>query len=269
MLLIGRMSLHHSPFLLKKSEFIEQKSEKNRYNKSKKDSDQTEWEVQSMRLTFWEQTHEVDRQLFYLEVGDHKLLIDCGMEQGPNEFENQEIPVAASEIEAVLLTHAHIDHSGNLPLLYQRGFRGQIFATEATRDLAQIMLRDSAHIQMFEAEWRNRKGRRAGKAEVLPLYDMNDAEGAIQCLVGLPYEKEYHVNENVKIRFLDAGHLLGSSTIEVWVTEEGTEKKIVFSGDIGNKHQPLLRDPEYLKEADYVVMESTYGDRSMVRSRIM
>ena len=100
------------------------------------------------------------------------------MEQGPNEFENQEIPVAASEIEAVLLTHAHIDHSGNLPLLYQRGFRGQIFATEATRDLAQIMLRDSAHIQMFEAEWRNRKGRRAGKAEVLPLYDMNDAEGA-------------------------------------------------------------------------------------------
>ena len=215
-----------------------------------------------MRLTFLGATHEVTGSCFYLEVGDHKLLIDCGMEQGPNEFENQEIPVAASEIEAVLLTHAHIDHSGNLPLLYQRGFRGQIFATEATRDLAQIMLRDSAHIQMFEAEWRNRKGRRAGKAEVLPLYDMNDAEGAIQCLVGLPYEKEYHVNENVKIRFLDAGHLLGSSTIEVWVTEEGTEKKIVFSGDIGNKHQPLLRDPEYLKEADYVVMESTYGDRS-------
>ena len=215
-----------------------------------------------MRLTFLGATHEVTGSCFYLEVGEHKLLIDCGMEQGPDEFENQEIPVAASEIEAVLLTHAHIDHSGNLPLLYQRGFRGQIFTTEATRDLCQIMLRDSAHIQMFEAEWRNRKGRRAGKAEVLPLYDMNDAEGAIQCLVGLPYGKEYHVNENVRIRFVDAGHLLGSASIEVWVTEEGVEKKIVFSGDIGNKHQPLIRDPEYLKEADYVVMESTYGDRS-------
>ena len=142
-----------------------------------------------MRLTFLGATHEVTGSCFYLEVGEHKLLIDCGMEQGPDEFENQEIPVAASEIEAVLLTHAHIDHSGNLPLLYQRGFRGQIFTTEATRDLCQIMLRDSAHIQMFEAEWRNRKGRRAGKAEVLPLYDMNDAEGAIQCLVGLPYGK--------------------------------------------------------------------------------
>lgn len=215
-----------------------------------------------MRLTFLGATHEVTGSCFYLEVGEHKLLIDCGMEQGPDEFENQEIPVAASEIEAVLLTHAHIDHSGNLPLLYQRGFRGQIFTTEATRDLCQIMLRDSAHIQMFEAEWRNRKGRRAGKAEVLPLYDMNDAEGAIQCLVGLPYGKEYHVNENVRIRFVDAGHLLGSASIEVWVTEEGVEKKIVFSGDIGNINQPLIRDPVYIREADYVVMESTYGDRS-------
>ena len=215
-----------------------------------------------MRLTFIGADHEVTGSCHFLEVGDTKVLIDCGMEQGPDEFENQEIPVAASEIEAVLLTHAHIDHSGNLPLLYQRGFRGQIFTTEATRDLCQIMLRDSAHIQMFEAEWRNRKGRRAGKAEVLPLYDMNDAEGAIQCLVGLPYGKEYHVNENVRIRFVDAGHLLGSASIEVWVTEEGVEKKIVFSGDIGNIDQPLIRDPVYIREADYVVMESTYGDRS-------
>ena len=215
-----------------------------------------------MKLVFLGATHEVTGSCFYLEVGEHRLLVDCGMEQGPDEFENQEIPVAASEIEAVLLTHAHMDHAGNLPLLYQRGFRGQIFTTEATRDLCEIMLRDSAHIQMFEAEWRNRKGRRAGKQEVLPLYDMNDAEGAIQCLTGLPYGQEYTVNENIKIRFVDAGHLLGSASIEVWASEEGTEKKVVFSGDIGNEDQPLLRDPQYLESADYVVMESTYGDRS-------
>lgn len=215
-----------------------------------------------MKLTFLGATHEVTGSCFYLEAGEHKLLVDCGMEQGPDEFENQELPVAASDIEAVFLTHAHIDHSGRLPLLFQRGFRGQIFTTEATRDLCEIMLRDSAHIQMFEAEWKNRKGRRAGKEEVLPLYDMNDAEGAIRCLVGLPYEKEYYVNENIKIRFVEAGHLLGSSSIEVWITESGTEKKVVFSGDIGNKNQPLIRDPGHIRSADYVVMESTYGDRS-------
>lgn len=215
-----------------------------------------------MRCIFLGATHEVTGSCFYLEAGEHKILVDCGMEQGPDEFENQEIPVAASEIEAVLLTHAHIDHSGRLPLLYQRGFRGQIFTTEGTRDLCQIMLRDSAHIQMFEAEWKNRKGRRAGRAEVLPLYDMNDAEGAINCLVGAAYEKEIHINENMRVRFVDAGHLLGSASIEVWLQENGIEKKIVFSGDIGNTDQPLIRDPQYLKAADYVVMESTYGDRS-------
>ena len=216
----------------------------------------------SMKLTFLGATHEVTGSCFYLEAGKHKVLIDCGMEQGPDEFENQEIPVAASEIEMVFLTHAHIDHSGKLPLLYQRGFRGQIFTTNATRDLCEIMLRDSAHIQMFEAEWRNRKGRRAGKEEVVPLYDMDDANGAIGCLIGIPYGKEVHVADNIRIRFVDAGHLLGSSSIEVWVTEEGEERKIVFSGDIGNKNQPLIKDPTYLEAADYVVMESTYGDRS-------
>jgi metallo-beta-lactamase family protein len=215
-----------------------------------------------MRLIFLGATHEVTGSCFYLEAGKHKVLIDCGMEQGPDEFENQKIPVAPSEIEAVFLTHAHIDHSGLLPLLYQKGFRGQIFTTDTTRDLCKIMLRDSAHIQMFEAEWKNRKGRRAGKEEVLPLYNMDDAEGAISCIVGGSYHKEVFVNENMKICFTDAGHLLGSASVEVWVTENGQEKKIVFSGDIGNLHQPLIRDPEYLHSADYVVMESTYGDRS-------
>ena len=184
------------------------------------------------------------------------------MEQGPDEFENQEIPVAASDIDMVLLTHAHIDHSGKLPLLYQRGFRGQIFATRATADLCDIMLRDSAHIQMFEAEWKNRKGQRAGRAEVVPLYDINDAQGAINCLVGCDYDKKINLADGICIRFVDAGHLLGSSSIEIWIKENDVEKKIVFSGDIGNLNQPLIRDPQYVKDADYVVMESTYGDRS-------
>ena len=184
------------------------------------------------------------------------------MEQGPDEFENQEIPVAASDIDMVLLTHAHIDHSGKLPLLYQRGFRGQIFATRATADLCDIMLRDSAHIQMFEVEWKNRKGQRAGRAEVVPLYDINDAQGAINCLVGCDYDKKINLADGICIRFVDAGHLLGSSSIEIWIKENDVEKKIVFSGDIGNLNQPLIRDPQYVKDADYVVMESTYGDRS-------
>lgn len=143
-----------------------------------------------MRITFLGATHEVTGSCTYLEACGKHILIDCGMEQGPDEFENQEIPVAASDIDMVLLTHAHIDHSGKLPLLYQRGFRGQIFATRATADLCDIMLRDSAHIQMFEAEWKNRKGQRAGRAEVVPLYDINDAQGAINCLVGCDYDKK-------------------------------------------------------------------------------
>ena len=215
-----------------------------------------------MRITFLGATHEVTGSCTYLEACGKHILIDCGMEQGPDEFENQEIPVAASDIDMVLLTHAHIDHSGKLPLLYQRGFRGQIFATRATADLCDIMLRDSAHIQMFEAEWKNRKGQRAGRAEVVPLYDINDAQGAINCLVGCDYDKKINLADGICIRFVDAGHLLGSSSIEIWIKENNVEKKIVFSGDIGNLNQPLIRDPQYVKDADYVVMESTYGDRS-------
>ena len=216
----------------------------------------------NMKLIFLGATHEVTGSCTYLEADGKKILIDCGMEQGPDTYENEELPVPASDIDMVLLTHAHIDHSGKLPLLYQRGFRGQIFATRATTDLCDIMLRDSAHIQMFEAEWKNRKGKRAGREEVIPLYDMDDALGAIECFVSCEYHEILQISDQIKIRFVDAGHLLGSSSIEVWITEHGQETKIVFSGDIGNTHQPIIKDPEYLKDADYVVMESTYGDRS-------
>ena len=215
-----------------------------------------------MKITFIGATHEVTGSCYYLEAAGHKFLVDCGMEQGPDYYENAEIPVALGEIEFVLLTHAHIDHSGNLPAIYAKGFRGPVYATDATSHLCDIMLRDSAHIQMFEAEWRNRKGRRQGKPEFVPAYTMEDAMGVIRNFVGCPYNKAITPAEGISARFIDAGHLLGSASIELTIREEDTEKKIVFSGDIGNTCQPLIKDPEYLHHADYIVMESTYGDRS-------
>lgn len=214
-----------------------------------------------MKLMFSGAAHEVTGSCHYLEAADVKMLIDCGMEQGVDYYINQEIPVTPSELDYVLLTHAHVDHSGMIPLLYARGFRGQVLCTEATKELCDIMLRDSAHIQQFEAEWKNRKARRAGKPEVEPVYTMEDAIGAIGLFVGYSYNEIIQIAEGIEIRFKDIGHLLGSSSIEIWATEGDVTKKIVFSGDIGNKNQPILKDPEYTKDADYVVMESTYGDR--------
>lgn len=215
-----------------------------------------------MRLTFLGATHEVTGSCFLLEACGKRVLVDCGMEQGPDTFENMELPVNPADVDMVLLTHAHMDHSGKLPLLYKKGFDGQVFATNATADLCEIMLRDSAHIQMFEAEWKNRKGMRAGREPVEPLYDMDDAIGVFSCFVRCEYDKEIMIADGIQIHFVDAGHLLGSSSITVKIRENGVEKAVVFSGDIGNLHQPLIRDPQYLKHADYVVMESTYGDRS-------
>ena len=214
-----------------------------------------------MKLTFLGAAHEVTGSCYYLEAAGKKFLVDCGMEQGPNIYENKPIPVPAAELDFVLLTHAHIDHSGNLPALYAHGFRGPVYTTEATADLCDIMLRDSAHIQMMEAEWRTKKNRRAGKPDHIPPYTMEDALGLIQHLAGCPYNKVITLEEGIKVRFVDVGHLLGSASIEIWLTEGETEKKIVFSGDIGNLHQPLIKDPSYVEEADYVVMESTYGNR--------
>lgn len=220
-----------------------------------------------MRLTFSGAAHEVTGSCHYLEACGKKIFIDYGMEQGEDFFENQPVSAAAAEIDYVFLTHAHIDHSGLLPLLYAEGFRGTVFATNATRDLCDIMLRDSAHIQEFEAEWKNRKGRRAGKPEVVPLYSMEDAAGVLEQFAGCDYNKIIDVCPGIRIRFTDVGHLLGSSCIEVWVSENGLQKKIVFSGDVGNTHQPLIKDPSRVDEADYVVIESTYGDRSHGQTR--
>lgn len=215
-----------------------------------------------MKLEFIGADHEVTGSCHYLEVNDKHILVDFGMEQGTDLFVNQELPVNPADIDYVFITHAHIDHTGLLPLLYARGFRGEIFATKATNDLCSIMLRDSAHIQTAEAEWRNRKGRRSGKGDAIPLYTMGDAIEVMRLFIPCEYGKKISVCDNITIRFTDIGHLLGSASIEVWLTEEDISKKVVFSGDIGNKNQPLLREPQYTKDADYVVMESTYGDRS-------
>lgn len=215
-----------------------------------------------MKITFIGATHEVTGSCYYLEAAGRKFLVDCGMEQGPNYYENREIPVNPGELDFVLLTHAHMDHSGNLPAIYAKGFQGPVYATDATCNLCDIMLRDSAHIQMFEAEWRNRKGRRQGKPEFVPAYTMEDAMGVIRNFVPCPYEKVLTPAEGIFVRFVDAGHLLGSASIEILIREEDQERRIVFSGDIGNLNQPLIKNPTYLHQADYVVMESTYGDRS-------
>jgi len=222
-----------------------------------------------MKLTFIGAAHEVTGSCHYMHIAGKHVLVDYGMEQGVNLYENAELPVMESMIDYVFLTHAHIDHSGMLPKLYAKGFRGQVFATKGTSDLCSIMLRDSAHIQMAEAEWRNRKAQRSSKqAEFVPAYTMEDAEGAIKLLVPCSYGEEVEVADGIRIRFTDVGHLLGSSAIEVWVTEGDLTKKIVFSGDIGNVNQPLIKDPQFIEEADYVLIESTYGDRYHEKSQV-
>ena len=215
-----------------------------------------------MKLTFLGAAHEVTGSCTLVEAAGHRFLVDCGMEQGRDTYENEDLPCAPGEIEAVLLTHAHIDHSGRLPYLYKNGYRGPIYATDATTDLCDIMLEDSAHIQEQEAEWKNRKAQRSGREPVEPDYTVQDALAVMEQFRPQPYSKPVAVLPGVQATFTDVGHLLGSSSITLCITEEGRTETIVFSGDIGNSNQPMLRDPQYLTEADYVVMESTYGNRS-------
>ena len=214
-----------------------------------------------MKLTFLGAAHEVTGSCTLLEACGKNILIDCGMEQGPDLYENCELPVSAGAVDAILLTHAHIDHSGMIPAIVAQGFRGAIYCTEATRRLCTIMLRDSAHIQEFEAQWRNRKAQRAGLPAYVPLYTMADAEQALGQFMAYPYHESVELWEGIRIQFYDAGHLLGSSSIHITVTEEGKTRTLLFSGDLGNHSRPLIRDPEKAPNADFVVVESTYGDR--------
>ena len=220
-----------------------------------------------MKLTFLGADREVTGSCTQLEAAGHRFLIDCGMEQGRDVYENADLPCAPGTYEVLLLTHAHIDHSGRIPYLYKNGYRGPIYTTDATRDLCAIMLEDSAHIQEQEAEWKNRKAMRSGAEMIEPDYTVEDAQNVMKQFVPCPYETWQTLFDGptgkIEMRFTDVGHLLGSASVSLRIAEPGrTPEIIVFSGDIGNTHQPLIKDPSNPGHADYLVMESTYGDRS-------
>ena len=214
-----------------------------------------------MKIQFIGATHEVTGSCTLLELNNKYYLVDCGMEQGKDVFQNISLPIPANQIEAVFLTHAHIDHSGMLPKLYKDGFKGAIYATDVTCDLCNIMLRHSAHIQQSEAKWRSKRAERAGLDTISPVYDTEDALGAVSLFRRCEYGEMVYPAEGIVIRFTDIGHLLGSACIEIWLSENGVEKKIVFSGDVGNTNQRIIRDPQNVEETDYLVIESTYGNR--------
>ncbi len=217
-----------------------------------------------MRLKFLGAAHMVTGSCYLLEVQGKNVLIDCGMFQGSRrirEMNREEFAFNPSELDVVLLTHAHVDHSGLIPKLVHDGFKGPIYATKTTCDLAQIMLPDSAHIQETDAEMRNRKGRRNGAEPIEPLYTVEDASDALQHFHPIEYQKEISVTDHIRAVFHDAGHIIGSAIIEIFAEEEGKTTKLVFSGDLGQPAQPIIKDPSIIHGADYLMVESTYGDR--------
>ena len=219
-----------------------------------------------MKITFLGATRQVTGSNYLVEAAGKRFLVDCGLHQGSMEEEllnERPFDFNPGEIDFMLLTHAHIDHSGRIPKLYKDGFKGPLYATEATCDLCSIMLPDSGHIQETENDIRNKKRKRAGKKDMLdPLYTAQDAIDSMEIFKPIKYDKIYEVAPGIEVRFVDAGHMLGSSMIEVWVKEEKKAKqKIVFTGDIGNSDIPLLNSPTVISSADYLIMESTYGNR--------
>ena len=217
-----------------------------------------------MKIKFCGASTGVTGSCHLLTSGEHKILLDCGQFQGgkaQDALNYEKFPFEPSEIECVVLSHAHIDHCGRLPLLTKRGFEGKIYCTDATADLLSVMLKDSAYIHEKETEWKNRKAERAGREQVEPLYTIEDAEKALSLVSPILYDQQIEINYDMKIVFNDAGHILGSAITELWVTEDDKESKIVFSGDLGMEGRPILRDPTYIKKADYVIMETTYGNR--------
>ena len=214
-----------------------------------------------MQLQFVGATHGVTGSAHLLKACGKNILIDWGMRQGREEDISYDMPIPVNSIDAVLVTHAHVDHTGYLPLLARGGFKGKIWCTEATVDLCHIMIMDSAHIQESEAEWESRKNKRSGKPEVKPLYTSDDALATLRLLHGVEYQQEIEVVPGVTATFHDVGHLIGSAAIEIKIEENGVKRTVVFSGDVGNIDQPLIKDPQFIKYADYIVCESTYGDR--------
>ncbi|WP_312647883.1 MBL fold metallo-hydrolase [Aminipila sp.] len=217
-----------------------------------------------MKIQFCGAASGVTGSCHLITTEKHKILLDCGQFQGGKAMEAmnfEPFPFDPAEIDYVILSHAHIDHCGRIPLLVKRGFKGEIYCTDATADLVEVMLKDSGYIHEKEAEWKNRKAERAGKAFVEPLYTFNDAVDSLKYIKPVLYDQLVELNEEMKIVFNDAGHILGSAITELWVEENGNVSKIVFSGDLGVMNRPILRNPTIIKKADYVIMESTYGNR--------
>lgn len=217
-----------------------------------------------MKITFLGATKTVTGSNYLVEAAGKKFLVDCGMWQGKKELEEenfQEFDFNVSEIDFVLLTHAHIDHSGRIPKLYKEGFRGKVYAHKATCDLCALMLPDSGHIQEMENEWKNRKRIRKGEQPREPLYTAEEAARCLEIFEPVKYDEIIDITPEIHVRFNDAGHMLGSSVIELWVEEDGKKTKTVFTGDLGNNDIPLLNEPTMIEDADYLVMESTYGSR--------
>ena len=222
-----------------------------------------------MKITFLGAAKTVTGSNFLVEAAGKKFLVDCGMYQGKitEELENSDPFVYdVKDIDFMLLTHAHIDHSGRIPKLYNEGYKNPVYATKATCDLCEIMLPDSGHIQEVEIEWRNRKRMREGLDPLPPLYTAEEAYNCLEIFRAVQYDDIVEIDDNISVRFNDAGHMLGSAIIEVWVTEDGKTTKAVFTGDLGNNDLPLLDSPTMISNADYLIMESTYGNRLHMRN---
>ena len=222
-----------------------------------------------MKITFLGATKTVTGSNYLVEAAGKKFLVDCGMWQGRKELEEenfQEFEFNPTEIDFMLLTHAHIDHSGRIPKLYNEGFKNKIYAHKATCDLCALMLPDSGHIQEMENEWKNRKRIRKGLSPRDPLYTAEQAVRCLEIFEPVKYDEIIEITPEIHVRFNDAGHMLGSSIIEVWVEEEGKQTKSVFTGDLGNNDIPLLSEPTMIEDADYLIMESTYGNRKHEKS---
>ena len=217
-----------------------------------------------MKIKFCGAVNEVTGSCHLVTTEKHQILLDCGMFQGGKKEEAQNtepFPFNPAEIECVILSHAHVDHCGRLPLLVKQGFSGPIYCTDATADLLKVMLPDCAHIQQNEAEWQSKKAIRKGLPPVEPMYTMEDANAALKLVEPILYDQLFNINDQMHAVFNDAGHILGSAITELWITENEKTVKLVYTGDVGVDDRPILRDPKKIKKADFVVMESTYGDR--------